>query len=222
MKAEHRKELHTNVLADRLGKLLQGFREGFGRPSNTALLVWGGIFVAIVLLIGWKVYSNARTRSKSAEWRQLDEASNFGDLEKIAGENPGSSPARIVRYQMARVHLRRGMENFCSSSLDGHENALEDLNQAATLYGELSNEVKDNPVLIQEALLGVAKAKEALGELDAALAAYEQLAERYPNSVNGKGAAERAKKLKENKDQVSAFYRKLDELTAPVAPPKKD
>ena len=43
MKTEHRKELQTNVLADRLGKLVQGFREGFkGRPTNTSLLIWGG------------------------------------------------------------------------------------------------------------------------------------------------------------------------------------
>jgi len=223
MKAEHRKELHTNALADRLGRLINGFKEGLqARPSNTALLIWGGIFVAVVLFIGWKIYANARARSRSADWLQLDEASNFADLEKIADTNPGSQPTRIARFQMARVYLRRGMENFVSSSFDGRKDALADLNEAAKLYGELANEVKDNPVLIQEALLGVAKVKEALDDLDAALAAYDQLVSRYPDSVNGKEAAERAKKLRDNKDQVSTFYRELDKLASPPAPPKKD
>ena len=58
------KELQTNVLADRLGKLVQGFREGFaGRPSNTSLLIWGGIAVALVLIVGWKIYSNGYSKS---------------------------------------------------------------------------------------------------------------------------------------------------------------
>jgi hypothetical protein len=223
MKAEHRKELHTNALADRLGRLLHGFRDGFHvRPSHMAMLVWGGIIVAVVFFIGWKIYANARARSRSADWLQLDEASNFSDLEKIADKNPGSQPTRMARFQMARVYLRRGMENFVSSSFDGRKEALADLNEAAKLYGELADEVKDNPVLIQEALLGVAKVKEAIDELDAALAAYDQLVSRYPDSVNGKQAAERAKKLRDNKDQVSTFYKELDKLASPAAPPKKE
>jgi len=221
MKAEHRKELQTNALADRLGRIVQGFKEGFhDRPSNKTMLVLGGIVAAIALIAVWRITSNARARAVSAEWLQLDEASNFADLEKIAEKKSDNEPARIARFQMARVHLRRGMENFCSTSPDGRADALKDLNEAARLYGELSGEAKDNPLLTQEALLGIGKAKEALGELDVALAAYEQLGSRYPDSVSGKEAAERAKKLKDNKEQVSAFYKKLGELAGPAAPPK--
>jgi hypothetical protein len=225
MKAEHRKELQTNLLADRLGRMLQGFRGGFKvRPSHTALLIWGGIIAAIVLGMGWKVYSNSVAKSRSAEWLRIDEASNFDDLKQIAEKDTGNSATRVVRFQLARVYLRRGMENFCSTSPDGRTSALKDLGEAAKLYGDLAGQSKDNAMLTQEALLGVGKAREALNELDAAQTAYEELVKRYPNSVNGKEAAERLKKL-ENKDQVSAFYKKLDELASPTPvprPPKKD
>lgn len=223
MKAEHRKELQTNLLADRLGRLIQGFREGFKiRPSHKALLIWGGIIAAVVLLIGWKVYSNSVAKNRSAEWLRLDEASNFDDVKNIAAKAASPQPTRIARFQMARVYLRRGMENFCSTAPEGRKDALKDLSEAARLYGDLAGEAKDSAVLAQEALLGVGKAREALNELDAAQTAYEQLVNRYPESFNGKEAAERLKKLTENKDQVSAFYKRLDELAAPPPPLKKD
>src|SRR5439155_24748358 len=110
MKAEHRKELQTNVLADRLGKLVQGFREGFkGRPTNTSLLIWGGIALALVLIVGWKIYSSVTTKNRSAEWLQLDEASGPTELRKIAEKDNGA-PGRIARFQLARVYMHRGME----------------------------------------------------------------------------------------------------------------
>ena len=222
MKAEKRKELQTNVLADRLGKVLHGFREGFGRPSNTWLLIWGGIIAVVALVIGLKVYSNVRTRNQSAEWLQLAEADNLSDVERIAEKNPKAKPTQIARFQLARVYLRRGMEHFVSTTPDGRKDALRDLDEAAKLYGELATEVKDNSLLTQEALLGVGKAREALNELDDALAAYEQLADRYPDSVDGKEAAERAKKLKENREQVSAFYKALDNKASPPTNPKSE
>jgi tetratricopeptide (TPR) repeat protein len=222
MKAEKRKELQTNVLADRLGKLVQGFREGFGRPSNTWLLIWGGIIAVIVVVIGIKVYSNSVTRSRSAEWLSLAEADNLSDVERIAEKNPKAKATQIARFQLARVYLRRGMEHFVSTISDGRKDALRDLDEAAKLYGELATEVKDNPILTQEALLGIGKAREALNELDDALAAYEQLASRYPDSVDGKEAAERAKKLRENKAQVSAFYKELDKKASPPTNPKSE
>src|SRR5262249_41576523 len=152
-----------------LGRLLHGFRGGFKtRPSQTSLLIWGGIIAAIVLLLGWKVYSNAVARSRSAEWLQIEEASNISDFEKIAEKDSNNAATRVVRFQLARVYLRRGMENFCSTSPEGRKEALNDLEEAAKLYGDLANQTKDNAVLTQEALLGVGKAREARNELDPA------------------------------------------------------
>jgi hypothetical protein len=224
MKAEHRKELQTNALADFLGRLIVGYREGFKiRPSHTLLLIVGGIVLVLVAVISISLYRGSVSRGRSAEWVRLDEASTLKDLEGIAAKSSGDAATRVARFQLARVYLRRGMENFCSTADDGRKEAIENLNEAARLYGDLAAESKDNAVLVQEALLGVGKAKEALNELDDALAAYQDLVKRYPNSVNGKAAAERVKKLSDNKEQVSAFYKELDKLAAPIAPtPKKD
>jgi hypothetical protein len=224
MKAEHRKELQTNALADFLGRIIVGFREGFNiRPSQKLMLVLGGIAIALAVVIGVWMYRGSVSRGRSAEWVRLDEASDLKDLQGIAEKRSIDGPTRVARFQLARVYMRRGMENFCSTIADTRKEALENLTEAARLYGDLATESKDNPVLTQEALLGIGKAKEALNDLDAALTAYQDLVKRYPESVSGKEAAERVKKLTDNKEQVSTFYKELDKLAAPIAPtPKKD
>lgn len=59
--------------------------------------------------------------------------------------------------------------------------------------------------------MGVAKASESLGEVEAALDAYEKLARAYPKSVLGERAAKRAEYLnnEENQKKVKAFYQAL-------------
>ena len=71
MKAEHRKELQTNALADFLGRIIVGFREGFNiRPSQKVMLVLGGIAVALAVVIGIWMYrgSVSRGRLRSENW----------------------------------------------------------------------------------------------------------------------------------------------------------
>jgi hypothetical protein len=228
MKAEHRKELHTNLLADRLGKLLQSFREGTWKvhPSTKAWIITAAIVAVAALLIGWRFYSNSVTKSTSAEWVQIDDAATLSDLEKIVEQDPIAKPTRAARFQIARIYLRRGMEHYVSTAPNARIDALSDLDKAAQTYEKLAGEVKDTPLLEQEALMGVAKAREALDLLEAARDAYQKLVDKYPKSVNGKEAAKRLEKLEKDKDQVSAFYKKLDELAKPSAPPpvppKKD
>jgi hypothetical protein len=222
MKAEHRKELQTNALAEYLGRIVVGFREGFKiKPSHTATIVLVAVVVVVVGAVGFWWYRGSVQRERSAEWVRLDDVASIKELERLAGKTSDDEPTRVARFQLARVYMRRGMENFCSTAGDGRKDALENLSQAARLYGDLAKESKDSPVLAQEALLGVGKAKEALNELDDALAAYQDLAKRYPNTVNGKEAAERVKVLSENKSRVGDFYQKLDKLASPIAPPPK-
>jgi hypothetical protein len=222
MKAEHRKELQTNALADYLGRIIVGFREGFKfKPSHTMTIVLVAVVAVVVVLVVVWWYRGSVNRERSADWIRLDDVSSVKELERLAGKSSDDAPTRIARFQLARVYMRRGMENFCSTSGDGRKDALENLSQAARLYGDLAKESKDNPVLVQEALLGVGKAKEALNELDDALTAYEDLAKRYPNTVNGKEAAQRVQILTDNKNQVDAFYKELDKLASPIAPTSK-
>jgi hypothetical protein len=221
MKAEHRKELQTNLLADRLGRFYQSLRDGTWKvhPSTKAWLITGAVVAVVALLIGWRYYSNSVTKSTSAEWMQIDDAASLSDLEKIVEKDPKGKATRAARFQVARIYLRRGMEHFVSTAPNARQDALSDLEKAAGHYATLADQAKDTPLLEQEALLGVAKSKEALNDLDAARDAYQKLASKYPQSVNGKEAAKRLKKLEDDKEEVAAFYKKLDELAKPSVPP---
>ena len=56
MKAEHRRELNTNALADRMGRLVQGMKQ----PSQGgSVVLWVIGAVAIFCLGGWYVFSGA-------------------------------------------------------------------------------------------------------------------------------------------------------------------
>ena len=51
MKAEHRKQLETNTLADTLGKIIQSVKHGFNR---NAWIVVGVIVAGFVLFLIWR------------------------------------------------------------------------------------------------------------------------------------------------------------------------
>ena len=107
------------------------------------------------------------------------------------------------------------------------DKAMEDLEEARTLYERLIPECGDDPLLKQEALFGAAQAEEALvgvpkdgntetslGSLDKAAKLYGQLAKEAPDSFLGKQAAARAKQLEENKADVQKFYTELNKFAA--------
>ena len=64
MKAEERRHLKENELAERLGRVWQTVSSG----STTNTIIWGIILVALALAIGWRYYSGAAFRMRSAEW----------------------------------------------------------------------------------------------------------------------------------------------------------
>jgi tetratricopeptide (TPR) repeat protein len=220
MKAEHRHELKTNALADSVSRLLQSLKTG---PSRHSLLVWGG-FLLVVVIIGtgyfiWKSNRDAR----SALWVQVDEAQRKLDnaatpadveaalkgFQTTADQHAGTVQARALRADRARTLLRDGMEHLYSSERD---DALKHVKEARDLYGQIAADKDNDPILIQEALMSVAKADESLGNLDEALKGYQKLAHDYPNSFLGKAADERAKYLEDenNRKKVKELYEALD------------
>ncbi len=218
MKAEHRKELQTNALADSVGRLIQNVRS---RPDSTSLAALAILVLAGGIFLGWWWWSNYSEKTRSAQWLLLDEARNLNTLNKVAEE--GGSAGRIARFQKARVLLREGLENLASYKPDpnaGEEEKAknppprEKIEQARDLYAKLADESRDSPLLAQEALMGVAKAKESLGDLDGALAGYKTLAERYPKSFLGEQAKRRADQLEERKAQYEAFYQEFEKLNS--------
>jgi tetratricopeptide (TPR) repeat protein len=225
MKAEHRKELQTNALADSVGRMLLALKGG---PSRTALLVCGLLLLAVLAFVAWTYFSRSARAGRSAQWLQVDEDdqklgtalnetqvnSVLDQLEAAAKEHPGTAPTRVMLFTRARTLLRLGLERLYNAS--EHDKAQQQVEEARTLYARLIGESKDDPVLAQEAMMGVAKARESLGDVDEALNDYRRLADTYPNSALGQKARERADFLgvEENRRQVKDLYDTLAKMTS--------
>jgi hypothetical protein len=201
MKAEHRKELHTNALAEHLGKFIEGVKAG---PKPSSVVLWGLVILAVGVFIAWHYWAGARSATDSALWVKLDGTNNVEALQALSNENRGTAPARVARFQEARALYQQGIQALCYKPKD----ARQDLEKAGELYGQLAQECADEPLLAQEALLGGAKAAESLGELNRARELYQRLASAYPKSFQGEAAAKRAEALQNQ--AVEAFYQDLD------------
>jgi tetratricopeptide (TPR) repeat protein len=205
MKAEHRKELQTNVLADRLGKAIQGIKEGPSR--GTMLLVGGAALVGLLAFIWWYFWSTSQA-ADSARWAQWDGLLTPPALESFAQnkEIQGTAQGRVARFQLARLNLQTGLRELGSARAA----ALENLRKAAQRYEELANETSDSPLLLQEALLGAGKANESLGNVDKAKAFYQKLANDHPNSPfarDGKAQLERLEKDGKDLQELANEYK---------------
>jgi len=219
MKAEHRKELQTNTLADHLGRWIQGLRDGMkSRPTPSTVVVLIFVFLALVVFIGWRYYSNSQQRERSQLWLELDQARSAADVDDIASKHEKTTPGQVARFEQARVLLQNGAQKLFDNIT--REEALKNLDEAEKAYAELIPLSKDRPLLIQEAMLGVAKCREARGDLEGARKAYEELAktaEKYPHSAHGQQAAEQLKQLE--KPEVQKFYAKLNDLVTAKSKP---
>jgi hypothetical protein len=221
MKAEHRKELQTNVLADHLGRMMTSLKSG---SRSTALIFWISAAVLIALVVVIVVMKNRSERSRSALWTQLDVATstgNLSDLEQVAEKNPGTVQARTAQFQRARLLLEQGLNLLGSEQR--REEAIKNIDEARSLYASLVDQCRDAPLLQQEALMGQAKAEESLigipgedsspsgGTVERALELYQQLARDYPGSFQGKAAARRAEELSKNGEAIRRFYTELNQ-----------
>src|SRR5260370_28391639 len=163
MKAEHRHQVQTNALADRMGRLLKGVREA---PKSTSTLIWVFVLLALGTFAVWQYAARATVSERSDLWTRVDEATHDPagpvKLQAIETLNPGTLPARAARFLRARWNLQQGVESL---ACDEQGRALPLLSEARTLYTELLPHIVDNPLLAQEALLGRATAEESLAAL---------------------------------------------------------
>jgi hypothetical protein len=229
MKAEKRHQLQTNVLADSVGRLLQGMKSA---PRTRSTIIWVFVVLAIGTIILWQYGAHASLAHYSALWTEEDSAlrnpnSGLSSLIRIGDENRGTMPGRSARFQVARTYLQDG-QNGIRSVLTRND-AAKYLYQARRLHKKLVKDCLDAPLLAQEAMMGVAQAEESLGSipitavtdhpdaddpevfsLQAALASYQELAKMFPNSPLGKEADSRAKEIEKDKAGIEKFYADLN------------
>jgi tetratricopeptide (TPR) repeat protein len=233
MKAEYRHQLQTNALADRMGRLVQGMKSG-PPASRAALWVLGGLAIGVIVL--WYVVSGL-SANRSQVWVDFDSASvtdsvprALASLQQIAAQNPGTIPARTAEFQRARILLGDGLRSLYTAS---RSRAIQNLEESRRLYEDLMQYSGNEPLLVQEALLGLARAEESLvgvpkegetdesrGSLEQALRWYRQLADTYPDSYLGQQAAKHVEDL-QDQEQVQKFYTDLNRFeSGPKTLPK--
>jgi hypothetical protein len=190
-----------------------------GNRSNT--LVFAVIAVLAVLTLGiW--YVTSAGNSWSGLWLALDGETDISRLDQIARDSAGTIPGRTARFQKARLELDDGLKNLYSTD---RARAIQQLEDARKTFAELAGESANEPVLSEQAMLGAAKAEEALigvpkednpaqtrGTLDRALELYGQLAKAHPDTFWGKHAAQHVQELEKSRPDVEKFYAELNKF----------
>jgi hypothetical protein len=222
MKAEHRKELQTNALADRMGRLLQRMKA----PKKKSVLIWVLVLAVIVVAGIWYYSYRARTINRIEQWFQLSLAGDPPELNRIAETYKTTEQANLARFQLAWYYTWELGVKFLGNPQTAQDYS-KFLADGVEKYAQLAKDMKDDPVLYAEAIYNQAAGTEALairagnpfsvkkGDnlvakiLDEAQRLYQELADAQPDSVLGKAAAKRAQELEKNsksRREIEEFY----------------
>jgi hypothetical protein len=190
MKTSRRHELQTNELADSLAHWIEAVK-----PYSRAALA---LLVAVVVAVFAWSYLSAQSDRKAAEgWNELytalDSSTTQEDLTAVATRYSDTSVGPWARVTLADVLANEGtMEIMTNKSA-----AREKLQRAAEEYQAVLLEAKE-PMLLQRATFGLARAHEAQGTPDGLASArteYRAIGEKWPDSPYKKDAEERAAAL---------------------------
>ena len=104
MKAEHRKELETNALAQQLTKAYEGLKQG---PSRTTWFYIGGAVIVVLGIILFRYFMAESDRNAAERWVMLDEVVFPEQLTTLLdkSELKGSPQARLARFKEADLKL---------------------------------------------------------------------------------------------------------------------
>lgn len=208
MKTERRHELTTNELADSLG----GFLDTTLKPY--APYIGATILAAAVLGGGYYLVTTWQADARQQEWNDLYFALDaqappgataaVGDpriaaLEKVVKDHPQADAGQMARLALADAKLAEGVEALFSD----RAKALGLLREALDMYGAVRNEAR-HPLLLERATLGVARAHESLGDLDAAKREYAEAVKKWPTGPFSGMASRRLADLE--RSSTVAFY----------------
>lgn len=225
MKAEHRKELETNSLADTMGQAVRNLRT---RPRRR-MLIYGALVIgaALAIFLTYRWW-NLRKEENTQRWYFLADGSRSAILALVdnspgsnpagvsaAAANPGSAAGKAAALQLAWFEYWRSFQ-----MLGGQKpgDALKQLKQLGEVrYPELAkmcagDETFEPETLYFQAVIEETRSVEDIKRLDSAKSMYEKLAnEKYGKSAFGQRAAERTALLNdpEKSKDVRQLYQDL-------------
>ncbi len=223
MKAEHRKELETNLLADRLGRIMQTVKTGPKGLSRFKifLIVVAVLVVGLPSFIFWRIWvTNANTQTVYWEILELGSKSNLNSIAKTAGAEDASNPAKAAALQLAQLSLRdEGLRSLGNSNFDDRPNALaafRKIDDAQYEYENLKKPCEKSDewmaeILYSQAVIEETRALQSTKHLESAQSLYEELSrsEKYAKTGWGELAKQRAKDLKDNATDLAQLYQDL-------------
>jgi hypothetical protein len=218
MKAEHRKELQTNALADRMGRFINRIKQ---RPSRGAFL-WWVLIIAVVLAAGFFLLRRGAARNRDARlWERFargnypvsEQEDNYAQLRREPGLQGRAASLQLAWYALHELGIKR--------LLADPQTAMQYIDVAKKLYEETLPDVKNDSVLAPEVKYALAVAEEALAadpvhsdlkaQLDKAADLYRAVADEYPDSAHGKQAKKRHERFStpSQRAEIHWFYQQL-------------
>lgn len=173
MQPAERAEIEGNDLANATMSLVERIR-----PHLRTIAVAIGLLFAG--LAAWTLVSSQRAAEMSQAWDACLTALSSRDaarLGEVAGRYPGSAAAVWSQILLADNALAEGGRLVFADKARGRER----LQAAADLYAGVMSQ-RPAAMAAERAVFGLAKAREALGELEAAKRGYEALVTEYPRS----------------------------------------
>src|SRR5262245_6902641 len=209
MKAEHRKELETNTLADRMGRLLETAKQ---KPQGgTVLWIFFGVGVLVVTFLVIRWYGTGKAENSDG-WESLYRNDYKGVLET----HPDKIQGQAVRFDIAWEQLWVGGIRKLGVDPKG---AKEGMLNARKQYEKLLEECEGDPVLVPEAIYSLGVIEETLAiddrsHLDGAIDYYEDASKKFPQSAYGQLAKNRLETLQsdEGRKEVNTVYQDLQRL----------
>jgi hypothetical protein len=210
MKSEHRHELKTNEL-ERLATEWRDAAEHFVQEHPGWLGV--GAVVVVVAIVGVLYWTSSSGRGDERGWQAMSKASSAADFANIADKYPNQKLAAWARLQEAESELFSGTRLEFTDRNSG----VSDLKKAKENFEKLIKDKKTPDEALERAMFGLAQCTEALPAdpntppskiNDAAIAAYENLLNRFRDSVFLPIAKARIDSLKTGRTQD--FYAWFD------------
>ena len=214
MKSERRHELRENDLADSVEQLSERLR-----PYVTPILSVA-IGVLVLVLVGLFVSSRwEATRSES--WDTCLSALVTGDQEgfrEVIIRYPGTPAAQWSELILADRNLSEATDLLFAKMNPENDVARERLEAAAAAYADVLSQ-RPTGMVAERATMGLAKARESLGDLAQARRGYEAVADEFPASPMANLATEHAEDLAQ--DKTREFYNWFAEQRLANAAPEE-
>ena len=199
MKSERRHELRENDLADSVEQLSERLRPYVTPILSVAIGVLVLVFVGLFVSSRWEA-----TRSES--WDTCLSALVTGDQEgfrEVILRYPGTPAAQWSELILADRNLSEATDLLFAKMNPENDVARERLEMAAAAYADVLSQ-RPTGMVAERATMGLAKARESLGDLDQARRGYEAVANEFPASPMANLATEHAEDLAQDKTKV--FY----------------